>query len=80
MQMILRRYLFNSTVFAQMDPSVMQMSVTARSPGNIQMATIVVIMLPIMCIYPLSRIFRRRRYGRRRKGLMNKNVQVRLNP
>lgn len=52
-QMILRKVLFNSTAFANMDPSIMQMfrnnEITA---ANIQMATIVVIMLPIMCIYP----------------------------
>ena len=52
-QMILRKILFNSTVFAQMDPSVMQMFRNSTiTPANIQMATIVVIMLPIMCIYP----------------------------
>lgn len=52
-QMILRKILFNSMAFSNMDPSVMQMfrnnTITA---ANIQMATIVVIMLPIMCIYP----------------------------
>lgn len=52
-QMILRKVLFNSTAFANMDPSIMQMfrnnEITA---ANIQMATIVIIMLPIMCIYP----------------------------
>lgn len=52
-QMILRKVLFNSTAFANMDPSIMQMfrnnEITA---ANIQMATIVVIMVPIMCIYP----------------------------
>ena len=36
-----------------MDPSVMQMFRNSTiTPANIQMATIVVIMLPIMCIYP----------------------------
>lgn len=52
-QMILRKVLFNSSAFANMDPAIMQMfrnnEITA---ANIQMATIVVIMLPIMCIYP----------------------------
>lgn len=52
-QMILRKILFNSSAFSNMDPSIMQMfrnnTITA---ANIQMATIVVIMLPIMCIYP----------------------------
>lgn len=52
-QMILRKVLFNSTAFQNMDPTIMQMfrsnTITAQ---NIQMATIVVIMLPIMCIYP----------------------------
>ncbi len=52
-QMILRKVLFNSTAFAQMDPSVMQMFRNNEiTSANIQMATIVVIMLPIMCIYP----------------------------
>ena len=52
-QMILRKILFNSTVFNNMDPSIMQMFRNSTiTPANIQMATIVVIMLPIMCIYP----------------------------
>ena len=52
-QMILRKILFNTTVFNNMDPSVMQMfRNNTITPANIQMATIVIIMLPIMCIYP----------------------------
>ena len=52
-QMILRKILFNSSVFSNMDPSVMQMfRNNTITSANIQMATIVVIMLPIMCIYP----------------------------
>ena len=52
-QMILRKILFNSTAFNNMDPSIMQMFRNSTiTPQNLQMATIVVIMLPIMCIYP----------------------------
>jgi ABC transporter, permease protein len=52
-QMILRKILFNSTAFNSMDPSIMQMFRNSTiTPQNLQMATIVVIMLPIMCIYP----------------------------
>lgn len=52
-QMILRKILFNSSAFSNMDPSVMQMfRNNTITSANIQMATIVVIMLPIMCIYP----------------------------
>ena len=52
-QMRLRKILFNSTAFNNMDPSIMQMFRNSTiTPQNLQMATIVVIMLPIMCIYP----------------------------
>lgn len=52
-QMILRKILFNSTAFQGMDPSVMALLRNNEiTPTNIQMATIVVIIFPIICIYP----------------------------
>lgn len=52
-QMILRKILFNSRAFEGMDPSVMAMLRNNEiTPANIQMATIVVVIFPIICIYP----------------------------
>lgn len=53
LQMILRKILFNASAFTGMDPSIMQMfRENTITPKNIQMATIIVITLPILCIYP----------------------------
>ncbi len=53
LQMILRKMLFNAQAFSSMDPSVMDLfRDKAITPQNMQMATIVVITLPIVCIYP----------------------------
>lgn len=52
-QMVLRKILFNSRAMQDMDKSVMALiQGNEITPQNIQMATIVVITLPIMCIYP----------------------------
>lgn len=52
-QMILRKILFNSRAFVGMDANIMRMfRENTIQPVNIQMATIVIITLPIMCIYP----------------------------
>ena len=52
-QMILRKILFNSRAFVGMDADVMRMfRDNTIQPVNIQMATIVVVTLPIVCIYP----------------------------
>lgn len=59
LQMILRKILFNAQTFAtvgnsnNIDPITRLLLMDGSlTPANIQMATIVVIMLPILCIYP----------------------------
>ncbi|CEM62957.1 carbohydrate ABC transporter permease [Treponema phagedenis] len=52
-QMILRKILFNSTALNMNDARMMEIfRLNAINPLTIQMATIVVISFPIMCIYP----------------------------